>query len=230
MLRRSEREPLLRLGVGQRKAREGMESRAPLHRIHEQILTRRRFLSHAARDFEMMGRIRPGAFDLSVDGRLLIGDDDRVGGKQLEEVAAARSRGSGRLELFGFHREDSHPTQDLAGPLRVQVEAAHRRNLVAPPFDPRGRRHPEAIHVENAAPDAVLRDFRHCRHTRVPHPNQSLRDRLLASLLTSMTRRACSSAAGTAVRSAVARAVVIRTRTAPRSSASIVSMRSPASS
>ena len=175
MLRRSEREPLLRLGVGQRNAREGKESRSPLRRILEQILTRRRFLSHAARDLEMMGRIRPGAFDLSVDGRLLIGDDDRVGGKQLEEVAAARSRGSGRLELFGFHREDSHPTQDLAGPLRVQVEAAHRRNLVAPPFDPRGRRHPEAIHVENAAPDAVLRDFRHCRHTRVPHPNQSLR-------------------------------------------------------
>ena len=86
VLWRSEREPLLRLRLAYGDARESIESRAPRDRIHQELLTRRRFLPHAARDFEMVRRVRPGAFDFSLDGGFLVGDDNRIRGQKVEEV------------------------------------------------------------------------------------------------------------------------------------------------
>src|SRR2546422_8414519 len=40
------------------------------------------------------------------------------------------------------------------GSLSVKIERPQRQDLVAPPLDPRRRRHPEAVHVEDAAAHA----------------------------------------------------------------------------
>src|SRR5256885_8257534 len=111
--------------------------------------------------------------------------------------------------LFAAHRKNRHAAYGLTRPLRIEVEAADRRDLVAPPLDARRRRHTEPIDVENAATDTVLRDFGHCRHALVTHCIETLCRIAQAPFLfmTSITSRACSSAAGTAVSSALARAV-----------------------
>ena len=175
VLGRSEGEPLLCLRVADRDAREPVEPRSPRRRIHEEILAWRRFLPHAARDFEMVSCVRPSAFNLSLDGGFLVADDDRVRGKQLEQVAAPRSGRNQGGELFGFHRKDGHTVHGLTRALRVQIEAPHRCDLIAPPFDACGRRHAESIYVENAAPDAVLCNLGDCGHPLVPHGLEALR-------------------------------------------------------
>src|SRR5256886_8607805 len=49
------------------------------------------------------------------------------------------------------------------------IERPQRQDLVAPPLDPRRRRHPEPVHVEDAAAHAELRDLGDRRHARVAH-------------------------------------------------------------
>src|SRR6266700_2140117 len=70
---------------------------------------------------------------------------------------------------LGAHRQDGDPLDRLGGPLRIQIEGPERRDVVSPPFDPRRRRHPEAVHVEDAAAHAELRHLGHGRHAGVPH-------------------------------------------------------------
>src|SRR6266496_1628541 len=70
---------------------------------------------------------------------------------------------------LGSHRQNRHPLDRVTGPLRVEIKAPQRDDFVAPPFQTRRGRHPEAVHVEDAAAHAELRDFRHGGHTAVSH-------------------------------------------------------------
>src|SRR2546430_4580593 len=56
------------------------------------------------------------------------------------------------------------------------IERPQRQDLVAPPLDPRRRRHPEAVQVEDAAAHAELRDLGDRRHARVAHLAQPPHD------------------------------------------------------
>ena len=105
-----------------------------------------------------------------------------------------------------------------------EVEPPDRADIVAPPLQPRRRRHAEAVHVEDAAPHAELRDLGHRRHPLVAHLLEGACATVPASPArrpTASRSRSRCSAAGTIVRSAVARAVVTRTRSRPCSSASM---------
>src|SRR5882672_2572841 len=63
------------------------------------------------------------------------------------------------LHRFRTHRENGHAIERVARALRIEIEAAHRDDLVAPPFDARRRRHAESVDVENSATHTVLGDF-----------------------------------------------------------------------
>jgi len=122
------------------RARTG-QPRPPCSWIDQQVLARRRFFSHAAGDFEMMRGIAQARFDFALDGRFLIRDDDRIGGQEVQQVAASRRRRSRRRELFRFYGKHGHAIERVARALRIEVEAAHRSDLVAPPLDAGRRRH-----------------------------------------------------------------------------------------
>src|SRR5437879_12435428 len=119
----------------------------------------------------MMGVLGPGARDLLPKRRLLVEHRHRVARQQLEERPT---------EVFPFslprslalHRQYRDPFDRLPGSLRVEIERPQRQDLVAPPLDPRRRRHPEPVHVEDAAAHAELRDLGDRRHARVAHPAQ----------------------------------------------------------
>src|SRR2546421_307410 len=66
-------------------------------------------------------------------------------------------------------RQHGDPLDRLPRSLRVEIERAQRRDVVSPPFDARRRRHPEPVHIEDAAPSAELRDLGQRRHAGVPH-------------------------------------------------------------
>ena len=76
---------------------------------------------------------------------------------------------------FRPYRQHRDAIHRLTRALRVEIEAAHRYDVVAPPFDARRGRHTESIHVENPASDAVLRDLRDGGHPFVPHGLEALR-------------------------------------------------------
>ena len=103
--------------------------------------------------------------------------------------------------------------------------------VVPPPLDARRCRHAEPVHVHDPAAHAELGHLGDRRDPIVAHALEGRHD--LAETRASLGTRSQAaadgtSAAGIRVRSAVARAVVTRTRSRPRSSASIVSARSPA--
>ena len=87
-----------------------------------------------------------------------------------------------------------------------------RGDLVAPPLEPRRRRHAEAVDVEDAAAHAELGDLGDGRHPAVSHRLERAGPRRSGGRRspTASRSRSRSSAAGTRVRSAVARAVVTR--------------------
>src|SRR2546426_4365014 len=74
------------------------------------------------------------------------------------------------------YRQYRDPFDRLPGSLRVEIERPQRQDLVAPPLDPRRRRHPEAVQVEDAAAHAELRDLGDRRHARVAHLAQPPHD------------------------------------------------------
>src|ERR1043166_3480748 len=76
---------------------------------------------------------------------------------------------------FRPYRQHRDAIQRLTRALRVEIEAAHRYDLVTPPFDARGGRHPESLRVENPASGAVLRDLRDGGHPLVPHGLEAVR-------------------------------------------------------
>src|SRR6266566_4225314 len=67
------------------------------------------------------------------------------------------------------HGENRNAVQRVARTLRIEIEATHRSDLVAPPLDAGRRRHAESVDVQDPAPHAVLRDFRDGGHARVTH-------------------------------------------------------------
>src|SRR2546428_7495444 len=73
------------------------------------------------------------------------------------------------------NRQDGHAIQRVARALRIEIEAAHRDDFVAPPFDAGRRRHPEAVDIENPATNAVLGDFGDCRDALISHHIETLR-------------------------------------------------------
>src|SRR2546426_8992618 len=76
---------------------------------------------------------------------------------------------------FSTNRQNGHTVQRVARALRIEIEAAHGGDFVAPPLDARRRRHTEAVDVENPATNAVLGDFGDCRDALVSHRIEPLR-------------------------------------------------------
>ena len=74
-----------------------------------------------------------------------------------------------------LHRQHRHPFDRFARPLRIEIEAPERNNVVAPPLDARRRRHAEPVHVEDAAADAELCHFSHGGDPRVTQLGRFLR-------------------------------------------------------
>src|SRR5438445_8988395 len=79
------------------------------------------------------------------------------------------------LHRFRTHRENGHAIQRVARALCVEIEAAYRDDLVAPPFDARRHRHAESVHVEDSATHAVLGDFSDSWDALVAHLIEPLR-------------------------------------------------------
>src|SRR5437868_2354338 len=68
-----------------------------------------------------------------------------------------------------FDRQHGDPLDRFPRSLRVEIERPDRRDVVPPPLDTRRCRHPEPVHVEDAATHAELRHFGHGRHAGIPH-------------------------------------------------------------
>ena len=180
MIGRREWESLLGLGVRDGDPRQTGEAAAPGVGVQQQVIARWRLLTHASRHLQVMRGVRPGTLDFALGRRFLIDNDQGVGGQEVQEIPPlGRRRRRAGLEItslrFSTHRQYRDAIQRFTRTLGVEVEAAHRSDFVAPPFDPRRRSHPEPVDVEDPTTDAVLRDFRDRRHPRVPHRIESLR-------------------------------------------------------
>src|SRR5438445_4899638 len=86
----------------------------------------------------------------------------------------------GAGELLRPRRQDRHPLDQLppfpSRALRVEIERTQRHDVVARPLDPGRRRHPKAVHVEDPAPHAELRDLGDRRHAGVTHRAEAVHD------------------------------------------------------
>ena len=134
----------------------------------------------------MVLRLVPGALHLVGVGAGGFLDEDGVGragargacvaagGREAPAAGCVRSLappGRARRVVIGSTVISLSSSQRALG---GQVEPADRRHVVAPPLEPRRRRHPEAVHVEDAAADAELGDLGHRRHPAVAHPLERL--------------------------------------------------------
>src|SRR6266513_2501957 len=106
-------------------------------------------------------------------GGVLVHHQNRIRGQQIEKVGTGWG---GRVRCgagLGTDWENRYPVDRVAGALRIEIETAHRHDLIAPPLDARRRRHSKAVDVENAAAYGVLRDFCDRRYALVTHRVQS---------------------------------------------------------
>ena len=172
-------------------------------------------LPQPPRDLEVVLRLAPRALHLVGVGAGGLLDDDRcrAGSSSSSVVAARRGRPtpspSSRTRAVLTGRTVTS-LQLLERALGGEVEPADGGDVVAPPLEPRRRRHPEAVDVEDAAAHAELRDLGHrAAPGDIPSP-RAPRPRSVGACRSPGPRRSRSrsSAAGTSVRSAVARAVV----------------------
>src|SRR2546430_4631455 len=116
----------------------------------------------------------PRAVDLSLDGRVLVHHQNRIGGQQIEKVGTGWG---GRVRYgtgLGADWKNRYPLDRVAGALRIEIETAYRHDLIAPPLDACRRRHSKTVDVENAAAYGVLRNFCDRRYALVTHRAQSL--------------------------------------------------------
>ena len=202
-------------------------------RIEKEVLARWRVLAEAPGDVEMMLGFAPGPVDFLLVRMRLLFDDQCVGGEQLEQRPpldrAVRWPTSWRVAALLIGRM---VTSGRSAPERCVVRSKARIELTLSPHHSSraGRRHAETVDVDDAAAHREFRHFGH-RRPRGSSPSARANRRHLAAGARRRRRRAVaatSSADGTAVRSALARAVVTSRRSSPRSRDSSVSMRSPA--
>src|SRR5256886_13616972 len=115
----------------------------------------------------------PRALDLSLDGRVLVHHQNRIGGQQIEKVGTGWG---GRVRCgtgLGADWKNRYPLDRVAGALRIEIETAHRHDLIAPPLDACRRRPSKTVDVENAAAYGGLSDFCDRRDALITHRVQS---------------------------------------------------------
>ena len=170
-LGREEADLDVRLRVAEDQPREGVATRLPLGRREKEVLARRRVLAEPPGNLEMVFRLAPGAIDLFLIGMRQLLEQERVARQEVEQRAAREPLGGERArgQAGAGDREHGHVGELGGGPLGREVEHAHRTDFVAPPFDPGGAGHAEAVEVDDAAPHRELRHFGHGRHATVAH-------------------------------------------------------------
>jgi hypothetical protein len=172
-LRREETDLKINRLLAQEQPRESFDPLAPAGGLLEDRVAAGHFLSQLARDLEVVLGLAPGAADLVGIGAACLGNQNGLGREQLEQGAAeggSRSCGSpvanpvpgpGRILPHARRRDrqDRHLLQFFQRALAGEVEAAERRDVVAPPLAARRGRHPEAVYIHDTAPHAELRHF-----------------------------------------------------------------------
>ena len=166
------------------------ERGAPDLRLRQDGAPAGHVLAQAPGHLEMVLGLLPRAGHLVGVGARGFLDDEGVGREEIEQRGACGA-GSARCALpsLRLHRAAPlpHPPvltgstvislQLLQRALGREIEPANRGDVVAPPLDPGRRRHAEAVHVEDAAPDAELGDLGDRRHPAVAHPLERLAPR-----------------------------------------------------
>ncbi len=182
-LRRKESRVQRRRRIPGRDPRKRRHAAGPRFGRLEQVLARRHLLAQPPGDLQVVGRLAPGARHLFLVGGGGVFDEERVGGQQFKNPLAD---GRGTRRRIGrprdapprgpAEREDGDLVHRIAGPLRGQVEDPDRLEVVSPPLEPGGVRHPEAVHIDDAAAHAELGDLGHGGHARVAHGIERGRD------------------------------------------------------
>jgi hypothetical protein len=143
----------------------------------------------------VVGRFLPQS--LHVGGiHAAVDDDEGVAGEQIEErlppvprivlhrppSPSIPGRGGGWRGMEGDgggwgNRQEGHLPHLSLRALRLQLEAADRDDLIAPPLDPGRPGHAEAVDVNDASAHGKLRHVQHRGTARESHGLESLRHR-----------------------------------------------------
>ena len=173
-LGREEPELQVHLLVPQHEAGKLLEPLAPLAGRLEDAFPAGHVLTQPPGHLEMVRGLVPGPGDLVEVGPGGFLDQQRVGGEELEEgLADGRTGGRADVHLVSHRqcidRQHSDVGQLLERSLRGQIETAERGDLVAPPLQPGGCRHTEAVQIQDSAAYTELGDLTHGRYPLVPH-------------------------------------------------------------
>jgi hypothetical protein len=179
-LGREEAELEVHLLVPEQEPRKAAEPDGPVLGRLENVLAPGDVLAQPPRHAQVVLRLLPGPLHLVAVGTGGLLHDERVRGEQFEQRATFRSGGDDRAILLlehalGRDRQDGDLAQLLQRALGGEIEPADRGDVVAPPLEPGGRRHPEAVDVQDAAPHAELGDFADRGHPAVTHPLERAR-------------------------------------------------------
>ena len=152
---------------------------APLLGRDEDLRPRGRRFAQPPGDLKVMLRLRPRPIDFLLQRGLLCQHEQRIGREQSEQGVPLLGRSmrpyTGRDPL-GAHRQDRDTLDRLPRALGVQIERAQRHDVIAGPLDPSRRRHPEPVHIEDAAAHAELGDLGHRGDAIVRHRSEPPHD------------------------------------------------------
>ena len=145
-----------------RRGRTDLDPAERLERPHRrdrvliELLARRGVLSAAAGELDVVCGLVPGALKLRLRPHAERIDHDRVGRPEIGDRHALEF--ADRFADAAVDRQHEGVVGRARGPLGVQIEVTHLRDLITPELEAHRIRHPESVDVEDAAAYAELGD------------------------------------------------------------------------